>query len=280
MVATKVRQRCAVDDRAGRRAKRAFEDGVSIGTGDGAERVEVQAEATSEQRGDAIEVEQRLHQRLVVGNGVDDLDGQIAEGAGAEAAEIDLGSVDDPIRIDRLRPLEDRARHRFRRRASVADVVLDAEVARRAALVVARRQDDPAVRLALADHARRRRCRQDAIAADDDAAEAVRGRHLQDRLHGDVVVVTTVATDDERRARRCIQAVEDRLHEVLEVVRLTEHRHLLAQTRRPRRLPIERSRRHGADVRHAMPPWLVVSGGDAAAPVSGGDAAAPANMRS
>src|SRR6185436_9130527 len=79
---------------------------------------------------------------------------------------------------------------------AVGEIVLDAEVAVRSAGIVARGQDDAAVRLTLADHTRRRRCRQYSAATNEYAAHPVRRRDAEDDLNRLAVEVAAVAAYD------------------------------------------------------------------------------------
>ena len=154
------------------------------------------------------------------------------------------------VAADPLALAPERLGELLRRRAAVGGVELDAEIAVGAARVVARRQDDRAEGGALSHDAARRRRRQDAGAADEDAAEPVRRRHADDDLDRMLVVEAAVAADDERRSGEAGQRIEDRLDEVLEIVRLLEHRDLLAQARRAGALVGEGGGRTGFDVGH------------------------------
>ena len=84
---------------------------------------------------------------------------------------------------------------------AIADIVLDAEIAVRAAGIVAGGEDDAAEGLAAADHAGGGGRRQEAALADQHPAEAVGGRHLEHGLDDLAVVVAAVAADHERLAR-------------------------------------------------------------------------------
>jgi hypothetical protein len=64
---------------------------------------------------------------------------------------------------------------------------------------------------------------------DDHLGRAVGGGHAQDHLRGAVVEIAPVAAQHEGLARRAADRVEDRLHEVLEIMWLHEDRGLLAQ---------------------------------------------------
>ncbi len=87
-----------------------------------------------------VEIEQRLHQRGIVGDRVDDLDGHVARLLRADAAEVDVGRVLDQIAVEHLGPREHRIGDLLRRRAAIADIVLDAEIAVRPAGIVAGRR--------------------------------------------------------------------------------------------------------------------------------------------
>ena len=231
VVAAEVGLRLAVEDGAGRGAQPVLEDLVGVGAGDGAHRVEAHGEAALEHRADRGEVEQRLHQLGIVGDRVDHLDGHAAEVAGAGRVEVDVGRVEDAVLGYGFGAGVDRIGDLLRRRAAVADVVLDAEVLGRPAGIVAGREDDAAEGAVLADDVRGGRRGEDAAAADEDAAEAVGGGHLHRDLDDLAVEVAAVAADHEGLALEALEAVEDRLDEVLDVVRLLEVRHLLAQAR-------------------------------------------------
>jgi hypothetical protein len=147
MAAAEVRQRIAVHDRPGRGAEAALQDVAGIGARDGVHRIEAHAEAARPQQvADAVEVEQLFHQRGIVGDRVDDLDRHVAHLRGALAGEVDWPLAEDAEAIDLAGPGVDRVGQRFRRRAAVGDVVLDAEIALRPARIVAGRQDDAAQR--------------------------------------------------------------------------------------------------------------------------------------
>ena len=87
---------------------------------------------------------------------------------------------------------------------------------------------------------------------DHDAAEAVRRRHADGEADDLAVEEAAVAADHQRRAGLALGDVEDRLDEVLGVMRLLEMGHLLAQARCSRLLVVERRRRDG--LFHASPP--------------------------
>ncbi len=229
VVAAEVGQGGAVADGARRRAEAVLEDLGGVGAGDGGHGVEGHAEAAGEHGADGGEVEERLHQLGVVGDGVDDLDGHVAELLGADLVEVEVGGVEDLVLVDLLGALVDRLGDPLGGGAAVADVVLDAEVFLRAAGVVAGGEDDAAVGAVLADDVGGGGGGEDAALPDQHPAEAVGGGHLQRDLDDLAVEVAAVAADHQRLAGEVLQAVEDRLDEVLHVVRLLEVRNLLAQ---------------------------------------------------
>ena len=104
-------------------------------------------------RADGREVEQGRHQRLVVGDRIEHLDRHPADLGGADAVEVEVGRVQGPVFADGLGAGEDRVGDLLRRRAAIADIVLDAEIAVRPAGIVAGGEDDAAEGLAAADHA-------------------------------------------------------------------------------------------------------------------------------
>ena len=229
VVAAEVGQGRAVADGARGGAEAVLEDLGGVGAGDGGHGVEGHAEAAGEHGADGGEVEERLHQLGVVGDGVDDLDGHVAELLGAEPVEVEVGGVEDLVFVDLLGALVDRLGDALGGGAAVADVVLDAEVLVRAAGVVAGGEDDAAVGAVLADDVGGGGGGEDAALADEHAAEAVGGGHLQRDLDDLAVEVAAVAADHQRLAGEVLERVEDRLDEVLDVVRLLEVRDLLAQ---------------------------------------------------
>ena len=128
-----------------------------------------------------------------------------------------LRQLNDLILRDLLRLLINLVRHILRRRPPIRHIVLDPKVIVRAARVVARGEQDPAVRLVLADHVRRGGRGQDARLPDDELRDAVRGADLEDRLHGLGGEEATITTDDEGLPLG-LDGVEDGLDEVLRVV--------------------------------------------------------------
>ena len=231
MAAAEVFQRYAIDDAALRRAQHAFQDGPRIRAGDGVHAVKADAQAAREQGADGVEVEQLLHQFRVVENRIDHFDRHLLDARQSRRIEVDVGRVADAVFGDGLRARKHGFGDLFRRRAAIGDVVLDAEIAIGAARVMAGRQDEAAAGAMLADHAADGRRRQNAALPQQHARVAVRGRHAQHRLDGRAVVVTPVAAQHQRLAMAVAERVEHALHEVFQVLRCAEDRHLLAQAR-------------------------------------------------
>jgi hypothetical protein len=82
---------------------------------------------------------------------------------------------------------------------------------------VARREQNPAVRLVLADDVGDGGRRQDRVLPDYEFCDAVRGSDLEDRLDGLWGEVAAVSTNDQRRPLG-LDRVEDGLDEVFGVV--------------------------------------------------------------
>ena len=163
-------------------------------------------------------------------------DDHAADILAADAIEIDVGNIGDLVAVDDLGALVDGVGDLFRRRAAIADIVLDAEVFGRAAGIVAGRQHDAAEGLVFADDVRGGGRRQDAALADHHLAEAIGGGHLDGDLDDFAVVVAAVAADHQALALIAFERIEDRLDEVLGIVRLLEYGNLLAEAGRARLL--------------------------------------------
>jgi hypothetical protein len=207
VAAAEVGERRAVDHRAARRAEPPLEDLHRVRPRDGVHRVEAEPErrpavGAGDEPPDRREVEQPLHERRVVGHRVDHLDRHGPHGVRAQRVERRVGRVERAVLGEGARARGHRVGERLGRGAAVAEVVLDAEVAVRAARVVARRQDEAAGRAARADHARGGRRRQDAAAPHDQPPRAGRRGHAQDDLRGLAVEEPSVAAHHERRAGR------------------------------------------------------------------------------
>jgi hypothetical protein len=97
--------------------------------------------------------------------------------------------------------------------------------------VVARSQQDSARRLSLADDVTSRRRRQNSVLSDQQLLDAIRSSELGDYLHDLLVVVASVAADDQERILSSLgDALQQGRNEVLGVVRLLEDDDFLAET--------------------------------------------------
>jgi hypothetical protein len=164
-------------------------------------------------------------------NRIDDFDRGPLDLDRRETVDVDVGSVGDLVVGNRLRMSEDRLGDALGGGSAGADIVLDAEVPMRAAGIVARREDDPAVSLERADQGGDGGSREDAAFADDDAAEAVRRGDLDHDLDRLAVEEAPVAAEDQCLALKALKRIERRLNEVFQIVWPLEDRDLLAQTR-------------------------------------------------
>ena len=95
---------------------------------DGVHRVEAHPKAGAEQRAQSFEVEQRLHDRGVIRERIDDDDLCIAEVEAAFALEVYVRVIERAVIGDLKRLFVDARGDALRRGAAVANVVLDAEV--------------------------------------------------------------------------------------------------------------------------------------------------------
>ena len=86
------------------------------------------------------EIEQLLHQRGIVGDGIDHFDQHVADLRGPDSVEINVAIHHQPA-VDGLCTGVDRLCDGFRCRSAIGDVVLDAEILVGTAGIVARRED-------------------------------------------------------------------------------------------------------------------------------------------
>ena len=209
MMAAEIGARHSVDHAARRRAEVILQDSRGVGSGHGVHRVEAQGQAAGDGGADGVEIEQRAHQRLVVGDGIDDFDRRRAELDRADHVEIDVGGLDDGEALDQQGAGVDRLGHALGRGAAVAGVVLDAEVAVRTAGIMRGGEDEAAEGAARADHAGGGGRREEAALPHQHAGEAMRRRHLENGLDRFAVEVAAVAADDEGLPGDVAQRVED-----------------------------------------------------------------------
>ena len=232
-MATEIGQGRAVAHGAGGRAKLALENGVRVRPRNRVHRVEGEPQSARERRPQRVEVEQLAHQLNVVRDRIDHLDLHFAHAEGAKAADVHIGRVHGQDFGDLQRLRVDRVRDLLGRRPAIGRVELDAEIAVRPARIVARRQDQAAERLVLADHAGRGGRGEDAAGADQRAAETVGRRDADDGLDRLGVVIAAVAANNQRQAAepfRWPDGVEHGLHEVRQVIALRELGGFLAES--------------------------------------------------
>ena len=100
--AAEIRRRRAVDHGALGRAEQALEDLVRVGAGHRVHGVETHGEARGEHGADLVEIEQALHQRRIVCDRIDHLHHHAGRMLRADAAQVDIGRVDDQVAVDFL----------------------------------------------------------------------------------------------------------------------------------------------------------------------------------
>ena len=145
-----------------------------------------------------------------------------------QGIQVNLITVCNQIALDLLTLCVNGFGNLFRCRPTVGNVVLDTEVAIGSGRVVTGRQNDTAKGFELADETGYCRRGKQAAPPDDHTSEAIGNRHAQDNLYRMTVVVTTIAAHDKCFILVTIDAVENRLNKVLQVILLLEHRHFLA----------------------------------------------------
>ena len=236
VMAAKILQRRAIAHSTLCKAQPALENLGRIRPGHRTHRVKSHGEAGRDLAADRGEIEQAFHQRGIIGDRVDHLHHHAANLTGADAVQSDIAGHGQPA-INRLCAGKDGFGHRFRRRATVGDVVLDAEILIWPGGIVAGRKDQAAAGAIFADDMAGGRCRQDTAPPDQHPAIAI-GRRYADGL-GDhyAIMKSPVAADHERCAFGAVHHVEHRLNEVFRVIRLGKHPHLLAQPGCARFLP-------------------------------------------
>ena len=232
MTTAEVLEGDAVAHAAGRSTQQTLEHAAGVGTGDGVHGVEGQREIAADQIGDAIEIEQLLHQRHEVIDAVDHLHLHRTDAEAAGSIDGDRRRFEDRVLLKGLGALEHRVGEAGRRRPAVGTVHLHAEVPIRAAGVVACREDDAADGLTLADQVGGRGGGKDAAGGDDHLAEAMGGPHAQDHVDGTTVAVAAVAPQHQGSPLHTGEGAEHGLHEALEVVRRFELLAALAQSGR------------------------------------------------
>ena len=115
----------------------------------------------------------------------------------------------------------------------------DAEVAVRAAGIVAGGEDNAAEGPRPADDAGGRRRREYSVLTDQDPSETVGGGDFENDLDGFAVVKSPVTAHYQGLALIACQRIEDRLDKILQVVGLLEDRDLFPQAGSARALVVE-----------------------------------------
>ncbi len=133
MVVTEVGKRHFVANRTRGRTEALLQNLHGIGSGDSAHRIDHDAEAGADQAADRAEVKQAFHQVSVVFHRIDDFDNHVTQRIKADRIKIDIRFVEDLVGIDDLGAGKDRIGDFFRCGTTIADIVLDTEVFRRAA---------------------------------------------------------------------------------------------------------------------------------------------------
>ena len=226
---TEVLTRLGVDHRARRRTQLAFQQGAGVGPAHRPHGVQAQAEARSQQAPDGVEIKQAAHQVGVVSYRVNYLHRHALQRQDVQGIQRQVGAVAGVDGLQLQASLVDGLGQRLGRRAAVGHVVLDAEVALRAAGVVAGRQHDAAAGAMAADHGADRRGRQDAALPHQHPGVALGSGQPQDALDRHPVVVAAIAPDHQGLAGGGGQNVKQGLHKIFQVQRLLEHRHFFAQ---------------------------------------------------
>ena len=231
MTATKILFGYSVDDGARFGSKLMFQDLYRIRTGNRMHRVKTHTKhARVEQLMNAVKIENMLHQIGIICNGVDDADLHRVEGDLAQGVDIDIVALQCLILTDAAGVLEDRFGHCLWGGPTVGSIELDAEILIGSGRIVTGGEDDAALGLIFTDHAGGGGCRQQSSLTNDDLADAVGGRHTQDGLYRRPVVIAAIAANHQRSALQIGAAVEDRLDEILKIVRLLEAFDLLTQS--------------------------------------------------
>jgi hypothetical protein len=115
--------------------------------------------------------------------------------------------IGDQVAVDDLGAGEDRVGDLLGRRAAIADIVLDAEIAGRAAGIVAGRQDDAAEGLVLADDVEAAGVDRMPPCPTSTRPKPLAAAMLDGDLDDLAVEVAAVAADHQRLARRSLRAL-------------------------------------------------------------------------
>ncbi len=248
MDAAEIRQRLRIHHRLRRGAQPALQDLGRVGPGHGIHGVETHAKtAVGEQCADTVEIEQPFHQCRVIRDCIHHLDAQFARLLLARLVQRDLADIGQPVMLQPQGSAPHRLGQRFGRLAAVGGVEFHPEIALGAAGVVAGGEQETAGCAVQAYQVGGRGGGEQPVPADDDPGDAVARSNAEQHLQGFAVPEAAVTAGDQGGAREIPGGVEDGLEEVLEVVRLAEYPHFLAQPRRAWPLVVEGS---GGDAAH------------------------------
>ena len=134
--AAEIRQRPSPQNATGFRAQ-LLQDRLGVRTGNGIHRIEIQAEcARGQQFPNTLEIEQLLHQRRIVGNGIYYLYLQVGQLQTAGLVNADVSGLENIVLADFAAVPEYRIGETFLGRPAIGGIELDAEVGIRAARIV------------------------------------------------------------------------------------------------------------------------------------------------
>ena len=91
------------------------------------------------------------------------------------------------------------------------------------------REDDAAKSPVFTDDAGSRWCRQQGAATDDDFTKSICCSHFDNDLQSLAIIKTAITTDHQGLSLVTFEGIKDRLHEVLQVMRLLECFYFFAQ---------------------------------------------------
>ncbi len=141
-----------------------------------------------------VEIEQRFHQRGIIGDGINHFDSCAADLRGTAPVKIDIGRVDDHPAVNDARAPINRLRHLFGCGSAIGSIVFDSKITGRPARIMAGGKNQPR---------RWRLClRMTLLAAGVDRmpalshqypAKAVGGGHADGLLHHAAIVEAPIA---------------------------------------------------------------------------------------
>ena len=197
-----VRRGIAVLGRVGAKTELFLKNRLSIGASDTGKTVKEHLEISmrSEELPDQAKVKDVLEHLDVVGRTVNHLNLEVSVAAGTGGRDVHIGNAGNLVRGQLPGHLEDLVGDGFGGRATVGEIILDAEIILGASRVVTGRQENPARSLALANNMTGGRCGQDTVLADQELLDSVRGANLCDCLDDFGVPEPPVTANDEKGA--------------------------------------------------------------------------------